>query len=121
MAKITANQRANAIAADQTKIQKEWAAASSTINRLTLELKEYAAWKNYNYVNGNSDFDKEDIDTLNAQFLAIFTELQANMVLLGEIGNIPNNDVGLYEANNNAYIAANPSIDVIEYDKRYQV
>lgn len=120
MAKITANQRANLIAADQTKAQKDWAAAASTINRLTLELKEYAAWKNHNYLNGKSDFDSEDIETLNNQFLEVFGSLQANMATLTDIGAIPNADLAIYEANNNQYIADN-SIDVNEYDKRYQV
>lgn len=120
MAKITANQRQNSIAADQTKIQKEWSRASSTINKLTLELKEYAAWKNFNYLNGNNDFDADDISTLNAQFTKIYTELQVNMVLLAEIGNIPDDDLKIYEVNNDQYIADN-NIDVVEYDKRYQV
>ena len=61
MAKITASQRQYLIAQDQTKIQKDWAAASSTINRLTLELKEFAAWKNDNFLNADSDFDLEDM------------------------------------------------------------
>lgn len=120
MAKITATQRQTAIAVDQTKIQKEWASASSTINRLTEELKKYAAWKNYNYLNGNSDFDAEDIATLNTQFHAIVSELQSNMLLIAEIGAIPNADLAVYESNNNQYIADN-GIDVADYDKRYQV
>ena len=120
MAKITANQRQTAIGNDQTKIQKEWAAASSTINRLTLELKEYAAWKNFNFLNGNSDFDLEDMETLNAQFTAIYLELQSNMVILAEIGAIPSDDLAVYKTNNDKYIADN-AIDVVEFDKRYQV
>jgi len=120
MAKITANQRQNLIASGQTKIQKEWAAASSTINRLTLELKQYAAWKNFNYLNGNNDFDADDMTTLNAQFTAINDELKANMVLIAEIGDIPNADLAVYETNNDQYISDN-NIDVVEYDKRYQV
>ena len=120
MAKVTANQRANAIATDQTKIQSEWARASSTINKLTLELKQYAAWKNFHYLNGNNDFDAEDMTTLNTQFNSIYTDLQANMVLLAEIGAIPNADLAIYEANNNQYIADN-NINVEVYDKRYQV
>lgn len=120
MAKITANQRANAIAEDQTKKQKEWLSLASTFNRLTLELKEYAVWKNYHFLNGNNDFDAEDIATLNAQFTSIYSSLQANMATLGDIGAIPNADLAVYEANNNQYIADN-SIDIAEYDKRYQV
>ncbi len=120
MAKITAIQRETAIAADQAKIQKEWASTSSSINRLTLELKEYAAWKNYNYLNGNSDFDAEDMATLNAQFQAIVSELQSNMILIAEIGAIPNADLATYETNNNQYILDN-GINIAEYDKRYQV
>lgn len=120
MAKITAAQRQVAIAADQAKIQKEWAAASSAISRLTLELKEYAAWKNYNYLNGNSDFDAEDIETLNNQFLTVYSELQANIALLTDIGSIPNEDLDVYKTNNDNYIAEN-NINVAEYDKRYQV
>lgn len=120
MAKITANQRQNSIATDQTKIQKEWAQASSTINRLTLELKQYAAWKNFNYLNGNNDFDADDIATLNNQFTAVYLELQSNMLLLAEIGAIPNADLAVYEANNNQYISDN-GLDVAEYDKRYKV
>ena len=120
MAKITANQRQNSIASDQTKIQKEWSNASSTINKLTLELKQYAAWKNYHYLNGNNDFDAEDIQTLNNQFTSVYLELQSNMLLLAEIGAIPNADLAIYEANNNQYITDN-NIDVADYDKRYQV
>lgn len=120
MAKVTANQRANAIAADQTKIQSEWARVSSTVNKLTLELKEYAAWKNFHYLNGNSDFDAEDMATLNAQFNSIYTDLQVNMGLLAEIGAIPDADLAIYEANNNQYIVDN-NINVEDYDKRYQV
>lgn len=120
MAKITANQRQNKIAADQTKIQKDWASASSTINRLTLELKEFASWKNNNYLNDGGDFDKDDIDSLNAQFIAIYTELQSNMVLLAGIGAIPSEDLSVYKANNDQYITDN-AIDIIRYDKRYQV
>ncbi len=119
MAKITANQRQNKISTDQTRIQASWATASSTINRLTLELKEYAAWKNFNYLNGNNDFDAEDIASLNAQFNGIYSELQANMVLLAEIGAIPDVDLAVYATNNNQYIADN-NIDVVDYDKRYQ-
>lgn len=119
MAKITANQRANAIAADQTKIQKEWTGVSSTINRLTLELKEYAAWKNKQFLEGN-DFDADDMTALNSQFTAIAGELQANMALIAEVGAIPNADLAIYKTNNDTYIANN-SINVVEYDKRYQV
>lgn len=121
MAKITANQRQNLIATDQTKIQKEWSRVSSTINKLTSELKQYAAWKNFNYLNGNNDFDADDMATLNAQFTSIALELQANMVLIAEIGDIPDADDAVYESNNNQYIADNPEIDVVDYDKRYQV
>ena len=86
MAKITAIQRAGAIASDQTRIQKEWAKISSTVTRMTLELQEYAAWKNYHYLNGNNDFDADDIATMNNQFNTIYAELQTNMNLLDEIG-----------------------------------
>ena len=119
MAKITANQRQTAIGSDQTKIQKDWATASSTINRLTLELKEYAAWKNDSYLT-DKDFDADDILQLNAQFLVIFSELQANFILLAEIGAIPSDDLAVYKTNNDQYISTN-NLDVIEFDKRYQV
>lgn len=119
MAKITANQRQTAIGNDQTKIQKEWAAASSTINRLTLELKEYAAWKNDSFLSDN-DFDADDIIQLNNQFLVIFAELQSNFTILSQVGAIPSDDLAVYKTNNDKYIADN-AIDIVEFDKRYQV
>jgi len=120
MAKITASQRQNLIATHQTTIQKDWAAASSTINRLTLELKEFAAWKNDNFLNADSDFDLDDMNTLNAQFTTIYLELKSNIDSLLEIGGLPSTDLAVYKSNNDQFIADN-GIDVIEYDKRYKV
>jgi len=120
MAKITASQRQNAIATDQTTIKKEWARAASTINRLTLELKQFAAWKNDNFLNPNSDFDADDMATLNAQFITDYSALQSNMAELAVIGAIPHADLDIYKTNNDKYILDN-NIDVIDYDKRYQV
>ena len=41
------------------------------------------------------------------------------MLLLAEIGAIPDVDLAVYATNNNQYIADN-NIDVVDYDKRYQ-
>ncbi len=101
-------------------MHKEWAAVSSTINRLSSELKEFAAWKNDNFLNDDSDFDLDDMNTLNDQFTVIYLELMSNMDSLLIVAGLPSADLAIYKSNNDQFITDN-GIDVIEYEKRYKV
>lgn len=121
MAKITAKQRSDLIAADLTNKNKEWNLIGSNLNRLTQELKEFAAWKNYHFLNGKNDFDLEDIGIVNNQFQTVFNSIKNNILELDEIAAIPDQDLSIYLSNNNQYLTDNPSIDLVEFDKRYQV
>lgn len=120
MAKITAKQRGDLIAADLTQKNKDWNRVASDMNRFTQELKSFAPWKNFHYLNGKGDFDNEDIAIVNTKFQSLVDSIKVNIVEIEAILAIPNEDLGIYLANNEQYLIDNPSIDLVEYDKRYQ-
>ena len=120
MALITANQRQNAIAKEQTALKTTWAKVISDLTRETDLLIKLVAWKNKKFLDGSGDFDAEDMTLLAAKSNTVITKLNANIAKLEEIAEIPDVDLAVYATNNDAFIAKY-GVDVADFDKRYQV
>jgi len=119
MAIVTAAQRTKKIADEQETIQKSWARIASDIQRETDLLKQFAAWKNDNFINNKGDLDIEDMDAIHNQFSELFSALSANMSILNDVGNLRDANIEVFKTNNDAFIASH-NIDIHEFDKRYQ-
>jgi len=118
MAKITAIQT-NKITDEYTKIAASWAKIASDVTREADLLMQFAAFKNFHYLNGGSYFDEDDITSINNNFNTVFAVLQVQMGKLADLSAIPNADLAVYETNNNKFIV-DKGIDLDTFSKRYQ-
>lgn len=119
MSKITGID-SNEVKAEYKNIKSSWPLKISKLNSELSLLVKFAAFKNYHFLNGNSIFDSDDMDSMNAVFTADFLALKTIVDKLTEISEIPNADLAVYEANNNKFITDN-NINLIDFSKRYEV